>query len=145
MKKYYILALATSLAALTGCEDEVKVPPVNDVTELTAVINGAQQVPANSSTADGTFTGRYTSSTKQLVYTVTYKGMTPTVAHIHRGAPGTNSSVDVPFANLTSPITGTVTLSAEQADLLLSNRMYVNIHSAPPYGGGEIRGDIKKK
>ena len=52
--------------------------------------------------------------------------------------------VAIPFAQLTSPITGTVTLTAEQADKLLTNSMYVNMHSST-FSNGEIRGDIKTK
>ena len=114
---------------------------------LSATIDGAQQVPANNSMATGAFTGVYTDngSTKQLSYTVTYQGLTPSLAHIHIGAPGASGAVAIPFSSLTSPITGTVTLTAEQADKLLTNNMYVNIHTAGTYSGGEIRGDIKKK
>ena len=65
------------------------------------------------------------------------------MAHIHTGGPGATGSVAVPFANLASPITGTVTLTPEQADNLLNNRMYVNIHTSA-FSNGEIRGDIKK-
>ena len=145
MKKYQLMAAALFAGALTSCEDDAEpTKPADTTTELTAVINGAQQVAPTNSTATGTFVGTYTSVDKQLVYTVTYQGMTPSVAHIHTGAPGVNGSVAIPFANLTSPIKGTVTLTPEQADNLLNNRMYVNMHStASP--GGEIRGDIKKK
>ena len=37
-----------------------------------------------------------------------------------------------------------LTLTADQADKLLTNGLYVNIHSAA-YPQGEIRGDIRKK
>lgn len=117
----------------------------NSVTSLTATVNGAQQVPANSSTATGTFAGTYDSSNKQLAYTVTFQGLTPTSAHIHTGAPGTTGAVAIPFTTLTSPITGTVTLTADLATQLLNNGMYVDIHTAGTYSNGEIRGDIKKK
>jgi len=141
---YAYLALAT-IGLLASCsKKEEAVPAPAPTITLSATINGAQQVPANNSTATGTFAGTYVSSSKQLTYTVTYQGLTPSVAHIHTGAPGATGTVAVPFANLTSPITGTVTLSPEQADNLLNNRMYVNIHTAGTYSGGEIRGDIKK-
>ncbi|HEX8329314.1 MAG TPA: CHRD domain-containing protein [Hymenobacter sp.] len=127
--------------------------------ELVAVINGAQQVPANNSPATGTFAGTYTSinGVKQLKYTVTFKDMSPNTApssaHIHEGAPGKTGVVIIPFTpapgtTLSSPITGMYTLSDVQAENLLSNKMYVNIHSRnqPSYvAEGEIRGDIKRK
>lgn len=146
MKKYYFLGAALSVSLLSACDDKETVKPtVVTTTELSATINGAQQVPANNSTATGTFAGTYTASSNQLTYTVTYQGLTPSIAHIHTGAPGMSGSVAIPFQNLASPITGTVTLTPEQADNLLNNRMYVNIHTAGTYSGGEIRGDIKKK
>lgn len=145
MKKSYILFLATALTLSTAaCSKDDDPKTTTETANLTATINGAQQVPANSSAATGTFEGMYTPGTKQLTYTVTYQGMTPTVAHIHLGAPGASGQVAIPFAQLTSPITGTVTLTAEQADKLLNNGMYVNMHSAA-LANGEIRGDIKKK
>jgi len=75
---------------------------------------------------------------------VTFQGLTPTSAHIHTGAHGATGPVAIPFASLTSPITGTVTLSLDQANQLLNNGMYVNMHSST-YTNGEIRGDINKK
>ncbi len=148
MKKSYIFFLASALSLATACSKKDDATPTtatpDTTTELTATINGAQQVPANNSAATGTFTGSYNSNTKQLTYTVVYQGLTPTIAHIHTGAPGTSGAVAIPFSNLASPIMGTVTLSSDQATQLLSNGMYVNIHSTA-YSGGEIRGDIKKK
>ena len=140
---YAYMAFAT-IGLLASCsKKEEAAPAPTTTTTLSATINGAQQVPANNSTATGTFTGTYASASKQLTYTVTYQGLTPTIAHIHTGGPGATGSVAVPFANLASPITGTVTLTPEQADNLLNNRMYVNIHTSA-LSNGEIRGDIKK-
>lgn len=144
MKKSYIPFLASALTLFTACSEKNDATP-NTTTELMATINGTQQVPANTSAATGTFTGMYTSSNKQLTYTVIYQGLTPSIAHIHSGAPGASGKVEIPFDNLASPITGTVTLSDAQATQLLNNGMYVNIHTAGTYSGGEIRGDIKKK
>ncbi|MDB5270826.1 MAG: hypothetical protein JWP58_3866 [Hymenobacter sp.] len=144
MKKSYIFFLASALSLFTACSKKDDSTPANTTTDLTATINSAQQVPTNNSTAAGNFEGTYTSSNKQLTYKVTFSGFTPLAAHIHAGAPGTNGVVAIPFASLTSPITGTVTLTDEQATQLLNNGMYVNMHSAT-YSNGEIRGDIKKK
>ena len=143
MKKAYTLLLVTLFGALTACSKTEDTAPAPTTTTLSATVNGAQQVPANPSTATGNFTGKYDSSNKQLTYTVTYQGFTPTVAHIHLGAPGASGPVAIPFANLASPITGTVTLSDVQATALLNSGMYVNMHSSA-YPNGEVRGDIRK-
>ena len=143
MKKSYLILLTSLSLLASACSKEKATPTAPAATTLTATINGAQQVPVVSSAATGNFTGSYDSGTKQLTYTVTYQGITPSIAHIHIGAPGVAGPVAIPFANLTSPITGTVTLTADQADNLLKNSMYVNMHSnASP--NGEIRGDIHK-
>lgn len=134
----------TSVLGSCSKNDATPTTTTNNTTNLTATINGAQQVPANASTATGTFAGTYDSSSKQLTYTVTFQGLTPTSAHIHTGAPGASGAVAIPFASLTSPIQGTVTLTADQATSLLNNGMYVNIHSSA-YSGGEIRGNISKQ
>lgn len=156
MKQSYILSAFAVVGLLTACSKKEEAKPSSDTTvELTAVVNGAQQVPANNSTATGTFAGTYTNvnNVKQLKYTVTYQGLTPSSAHIHTGAPGATGVVTIPFTPapgtaLSSPITGTFTLDNEQADNLLNGKMYVNIHSRndPFYvANGEIRGDIKRK
>ncbi len=143
MKKTYIFALLCTLGVFTACSKKEEATPTNDA-HLTTDINGTQQRPnPNMSTATGRFEGDYVASSRQLTYTVTYTGLTPTSAHIHTGPPEGTGAISIPFASLVSPITGTFTLSATQADDLLSNRMYVNIHTAA-YGGGEIRGNIHK-
>ncbi len=150
MKSQYVYSALTLCAILTSCSDKEETKPVTPTTtELTAVINGAQQTNASgpaptNSTATGTFAGTYSSVNRQLAYTVVYQGMTPSIAHIHRGAPGVSDRVEIPFANLASPITGTVTLTLQQEELLLNNRMYVNLHSSA-FPNGEIRGNISKK
>lgn len=145
-KSYAFLAMLSLTTALGSCSKDksTPTPTASTTTNLTANINGAQQVPANASTATGTFVGSYDSSNNQLTYTVTYQGTTATSAHIHTGAPGTSGAVAIPFATLTSPIKGTVTLTNDQATSLLNNSMYVNIHSSAYGGGGEIRGNISK-
>ena len=144
-KSYTLLAILSLTTFLGSCSKNDSTPtPTSNVTNLAAVINGAQQIPANGSTATGTFAGTYDGSNMQLTYSVTFQGLTPTSAHIHVGAPGASGAVAIPFASLASPITGTVTLTADQSNSLLNNNMYVNIHSSS-YSGGEIRGNISKK
>lgn len=141
--------LAFGLVAFSSCDqinlDELRKaiqPPAIPYVGLTAVVNGSQEVPANKSAATGSFSGVYDKDTNELIYTVTYTGLTPQAGHIHRAAPGVNGPVVVPFTSLASPITGTFIFSEADEALLLNNGFYVNLHT-PAFPGGEIRGNIK--
>ncbi len=151
MTKYAFSLLVLAGLSLSACKDKTDdPPPVSDVVELQAPINGRRSIQTGfpngtPSLATGLFTGTYTRSTKVLTYTVTYSGMTPVAGHLHAGTPGQVGGVEVSFTNVTtSPITGTATLTDDQANKLLAGGMYANLHSAA-YGNGEIRGDVKVK
>ena len=143
--------LAFGLVAFSSC-DQVNLDDLRKIINpapspnvaLTATLDGRQEVPANNSTATGTFVGVYNKDTNVLNYTVTYTGLTPVMGHLHRGAPGMNGPVVVPFSSLTSPITGTFTFTEADEALLLANGFYANLHSAA-FPGGEIRGNIMMK
>ena len=144
MKKSHSLLLAASCSLLFACSKKEDATPVATTTALVAVINGAQQVGPTSSTATGEFSGTYNANTNQLTYTVTYRGLVPTNAHIHTSpsGPGSSGAISISFASFnTSPIQGTTTLTPAQVTDLLGNKLYVNIHTAA-FTGGEIRGDI---
>lgn len=143
-KQLYLCLLAVGLTTIAACKkdkDPDPVPPANTV-DVSATLNNKQQVPFNNSAATGTMTGTYNKDTKVLSYNVTYTGLTPVAGHIHYGRPGQNGAVAIPFSTVaTSPITGTDTLTAAEADSLLAGKMYVNLHTTA-FAGGEIRGNI---
>lgn len=133
------------LASLTGCNKDETVA-TTPLTRLTATATGMAEKPtSNTSTATGTFTGDLNEATRVLSYTVTYSGLTPTAGHLHRvtAANGTGG-VEIGFGALTSPITGTATLTTQtRVDSLKNGFYYVNLHTTR-FPGGEIRGDIKR-
>lgn len=151
MTKYAFSLLVLAGLGLNACKDKTNDTPANNVVELQAPVNGSRSIQAafpngTPSLATGLFTGTYTRSTKVLTYSLAYTGMTPTAGHLHTGTPGMAGAVEVSFASVaTSPITGTATLTDDQATKLLAGGMYANLHSAAPYGNGEIRGDVKVK
>jgi len=111
-----------------------------------AKLSGAKEVPKNASTGTGTFNGTFDTTTKVLNYTLTFSGLSgpATAAHIHGPAKkGENAGVVAPLGDKspTSPITGSVTLTDDQAKALRSTMLYVNVHTAAN-PGGEIRGPI---
>lgn len=91
MNKSLAYLVIAAFGLLTACskKESATPAPIN----LTATIDGSQQVPANSSTASGIFYGTYDSNSKVLTYNVTYRGVTPTKAHIHTGALGTSGPI----------------------------------------------------
>jgi hypothetical protein len=112
----------------------------------TAHLSGAKEVPKADSKASGKLDATYDSATKDLTYTLTFDGLTgpATAAHFHAPAPrGQNAGVLAPIGDksLTSPVTGKLTLTEDQAKELHAGKVYVNIHTAAN-PGGEIRGQI---
>jgi hypothetical protein len=133
----------------TSCDnDDDEVTTDNNIVTYTATLNGASEVPANSSTATGTATFKYDKTTYKLSGTVTFSGMTATASHIHKGAMGQSGGVVIPL-DVTAPVTSPITLepteldSTQRADLM-ANMYYVNIHSAD-FPAGEIRGQLTPK
>jgi hypothetical protein len=112
----------------------------------TAHLSGAKEVPKNDSKGTGKLEATYDTATKVLSYSLTFEGLTgpATAAHFHGPAPrGQNAGVLAPIGekNPVSPVTGTVTLSEDQAKELHAGKVYVNVHTAAN-PGGEIRGQV---
>jgi hypothetical protein len=111
-----------------------------------AKLSGAKEVPKTTSKGTGTFDGTFDTTTKVLTYSLTFDGLSgpATAAHIHGPAKkGENAGVIAPLGekNPNSPITGSVTLTDDQAKFLRTTMLYVNVHTAAN-PGGEIRGPI---
>jgi hypothetical protein len=125
------------------------------------VMSGAQEVPANPSSALGKLNVSYSRLSKTLSYNFSWTGLTGpvTVFHIHGLAPvGFTAGVfqtftpasivpckvnGVPGPTTCGSYSGTLFIDGvaiKEADLL-NGMYYVNIHTAT-YGGGEIKGQI---
>ena len=129
MKKILFISLLFIGASLVSCKkDEV----VSSDVKFMAMLSGAEEVPAVTTTATGMLDGVFNKETKILTYTLTYSGMTPTAWHIHKAAKGTNGGVvfalgttfSSPFKNVT------IALTADQEADLMAGNYYVNFHSA---------------
>lgn len=114
---------------------------------FTSTYKGANEVPANNSTATGTITGTYDSVTNVISFTISFTGLSAntTGAHFHGPAvPGSNAPVVFPHDSVplgvTAATTGTATdtLSQAQEADLLAGKWYSNIHTSN-FPGGEIR------
>ena len=108
------------------------------------VLNGASQVPPNTTAGTGEVKADLDTVTKVFSYTVTYSGLTgPAVAaHFHGpAAADANAPPVIAMKELASPITGTAVLTAPQMSDLQAGKWYFNVHTrANP--GGEIRGQL---
>ncbi len=110
-----------------------------------AAIDGAQEVPTNTSTAKGTMYANIRSTLDTLDYAVLVNGIVPNNAHFHKGAVGVSGGVIVGLtavgANFPNLYAGKVPLTPALIDAFTKDSMYVNIHSVA-FPGGEIRGQV---
>ena len=132
-------ATVLALAALLGaCSHGPHHPGGHDVT-----LTGAQEVPANTSTASGS--SIRVAHDRSVSGGVRYTGMLATVAHIHEAPVGANGPVIVPLVKTTDGIfavpAGTLLTPSQHASYQAGN-LYVNVHSAA-YPAGEIRAQLK--
>jgi hypothetical protein len=139
-----LLAAALLLCGLSVCNKD-DTPPPNPTLTFKATLTGAQETPANASTATGSATLVFDTTTKIFTVSVTHSIATPTNGHIHKGAIGVMGGVIFPFPSFTSPISYTSpALDAAQEADLRAQLYYVNIHTAA-FPGGEIRGQLIKQ
>ena len=117
---------------------------------VSGIFSGAQEVPANTSSATGTVVGSYDQRSGLLGIKVTYSGLSAnaTSAHIHRAPAGVSGPVIIDFAPLgftfgaqAGTFSKIILLNASQAADLVAGNLYVNIHNAN-FPGGEIRAQL---
>jgi hypothetical protein len=141
--------LAMGLLAV-GCGDD------DDQETFTATLSGANEVPANSSTAGGGTS--FTFEGDRVRFALEVENLTAvTMAHIHSGATGVNGPVRVFLFNGPQTTVGARRVLAEGSfgaadvtgisfqDLLQEMRgggAYVNVHTAA-IPTGEIRGQVR--
>ena len=109
-----------------------------------ASLRGAQEVPPNTSAAQGAGVVLTDSSRHAVLAAVTTTGIAGTAAHIHAGQPGTAGPIVVPLVENPAGSgiwTASATLTDDQFNELINGGMYLNVHSTA-FPNGEIRGQI---
>jgi hypothetical protein len=141
------LAAVAAVVLSTGCSATRStdaaapaVPAAASAPMEPATLTGAQEVPANTSTARGS-NMIVIGDDKSVTGSVQVAGMTPTMAHIHEAPKGSNGPVILPFTktgDMTfAPAPGARLTDAQYASYKAGN-LYINVHSAA-YPGGEER------
>jgi len=159
----YSFILLALILALSSCEKNADKKITMEFEKRDIPLTGANETPANASTALGSMDVAYSKETRMLSYTVRWSGLTDSVSlmHIHGLGPSgfaagivqnivhTSNSI---FPQKTSgKFTFTKTGSPSGVLLadgvlvkendILNGMFYMNIHTSV-YPGGEIRGQI---
>jgi hypothetical protein len=143
---FRFLAISIILSGIVSCSgDGYSNPnPTPNLITFYATLNGASEVPINTSTATGNATLIFNNTTKIFTITVRHNVVGTTAGHIHVGAATTAppNNIVFPLTSLVSPLTYTspVLTTAQEADLK-AGLYYVNLHSTA-FPGGEIRGQL---
>ena len=139
-----LMAALTMVALLlSGCAYMERMG-IGGKKSATAELTGAQEVPPVSTNASGKSTITVADD-KTVSGAVIVTGMTPTVAHIHRGAMGKNGPPIVPLAkesDNTFKVPANTRLTDEQYAAYKAGDLYINVHSAS-HPNGEIRVQMK--
>lgn len=143
------LAIVLGIAFLAGIMIPLQAAPAYAETyACEPTLDGSQEVPPVITNGTGSAAVTFDSESSELAWEIEFSGLTgnATAAHFHGPAPaGNNTGIQVnigEISGLASPMNGTTTLSAQQAEMLLNGTMYINIHTAAN-PDGEIRGQVE--
>ena len=115
---------------------------------FTVPLTGAQCVPPVDTSGSGTANLTYDSTIRAVTWKIPYSGLSSpaTMAHFHGPAVAGKNAPPVIWLNTQgapppNPMTGSATLTPEQAKQFSAGEWYVNVHTQS-HPAGEIRGQI---
>jgi hypothetical protein len=143
------------LLLFSACKkyDNAPAAPTRQTYTANVQLNGANEVPAVTTTGTGTANITYYSDTKTITYTLNWQlgstSATTTGMHFHgsdTGGSNTSSPIVIEITGFTSASSGSLTgttraLTDTEAAQLLAGKWYVNIHSST-FPSGEMRANI---
>ncbi|WP_329389320.1 CHRD domain-containing protein [Streptomyces sp. NBC_01351] len=136
-----------------GSPAAFKAPSSGRAVTLVARLDGNQEVPVAGGPAvddpDGEAVAFVQVQGDRVTFSLNWKGLTPSLGHVHEGVAGQNGAVKVPLFGTAMP--SSVHSAAGQVavtDAALAQRLrtdpagfYVNLHSAE-FPGGAVRGQL---
>lgn len=150
-----VFVIAGMMAACNDDDETTDPTPVLPELKVSATLSGANQVPANPSTATGSVDGTLDQESRILSINILYSDstasdsasadsvFTPTAWYISKAAADSSGSVVIDLGNdIKTPFAYKDTLTEAQVADLKAGLYYVNIESAK-YPNGEIRGQLK--
>lgn len=112
-----------------------------------AILDGDQEFPSVETNANGVGMFTVSPDLTMLTYYVIVDSLSGgiTGVHFHQGNAGANGGVIIDLTDGVDQniISGTTPVTADFVDMLLSGRIYINVHTADN-PGGEIRGQVYK-
>ena len=138
----FVAIIVVAAAAMTGCG---MMNQQSNMAAFTTQLRSSNEVPPVASAGSGSVDAVLNKDTNLLRWKVNYSGLSgpASAGHFHGpAAVGANAGVAVPWQSpVSSPMEGSVTLTAAQAADLMAGRWYANIHTAAN-PGGELRGQM---
>ena len=112
-----------------------------DILNFVMTLDGGQEDPPVETAASGSGTATLDTDTNLFSWNITFQDLSAaqTAAHFHGTAPQCDSAGVVITLPNGSPIVGSATVTATQANQIRMGLWYVNVHTTM-HPGGEIRG-----
>ena len=136
------LLLGLAVVVVAGCSSMPDWMPGSGAIRVS--LSGTEEVPPVTVPGSGSGSFRVAED-GTITGSVTTKEVQGTVAHIHRGAKGTNGPVIVPLTKDgdTYTVPAGRKLTKQQLDDLKAGNLYVNVHTNRNKGG-EVRGQLQR-
>jgi hypothetical protein len=119
-----------------------------DSTSFKVPLTGAQCVPAVDTSGSGAADLTYDPATRVVTWNIPYSGLSSpsTMAHFHGPAKAGQNAPPVIWLSTqgsppANPMTGSATLTPEQAQQFSAGEWYINLHTQS-HPAGEIRGQV---
>jgi hypothetical protein len=145
-----VFTVLITVLPIRAAPDTPTSPVQDNLHVFQAELSGAQEVPPVDTPASGRAAFVLDGDTNILYYRVIVWDIEDIqVAHLHPGLPGETGPAEItlfpngdPLFDVEQPLGASVQLTQAQADTLLANGYYINVHTLahPP---GEIRGQVE--